>query len=113
MEKNRHLTWNKNIYWKLDILSCVLVLRNKKWFETACSKFSDIWEIIKKERVHGYSHRAPNSNKKQNILSTQLKPFSGCIINLDQENNCKIIPSSTSTSSNFQNIIKIDTEINI
>lgn len=113
MEKNKHLTWNKNIYWKLDILSCVLVLRNKKWFETACGKFSDIWEIIKKERVHGYSHRAPNSNKKQNTLSPQLKPFSGCIINLDQENNCKIIPSNTSISSNYQNIIKIDTEINI
>ena len=118
MEKNKHLTWNKNIYWKLDILSCVLVLRNKKWFHEASKKLSLIWNTIEKERKSGYSHRAPNSNKKQNTFSPQLKPFSGCIINLDENNNSKIVTHNgnsniQNSNSNIQNIIKIDTEIHL
>ena len=34
MEENNNLTWIRNIYWKLNIFSCVLVPRNKKWFES-------------------------------------------------------------------------------
>ena len=63
MTKNDELTWIKDIYWWLDEYSCVLVLRNKLWFENAISKIQDIWTIIEKERKTGYEHRLP---KKQN-----------------------------------------------
>jgi putative phage-type endonuclease len=53
------LTWVKNIYWKLDQLSCVLVMRNKFWFEYAKQDLYAIWSIIEKERKEGYAHRAP------------------------------------------------------
>ena len=111
MEKNKDLTWNKNIYWKLDVYSCVLVLRNKKWFDTAVEKLHDVWKIIEKERVTGYSHRAPKSSgRKSNYTSPVIKPFSGCVINIDFDNitineNAKSIEQSDNSS-----IIKISTE---
>ena len=35
MEQNSHMTWVSNCYWYLEDYSCVLVPRNKKWFESA------------------------------------------------------------------------------
>ena len=32
MKKNSDLMWVANVYWYLDEVSCVLVLRNKLWF---------------------------------------------------------------------------------
>ena len=87
MEKNKHLTWNKNIYWKLDVYSCVLVLRNKKWFDNAVIQMKKVWKIIEKERISGYEHRAPKSNKKTPNQSPLIKPFSGCLININDMNN--------------------------
>lgn len=62
-EKNKNSEWIRTIYWKLEKLSNVLVLRNKLWFETAVSKFRQIWETIEKERIDGYEHRAPKRRK--------------------------------------------------
>jgi hypothetical protein len=52
--------WIKNIYWKLEEMSCVLVCRNKKWFKDNVKELQHIWSIIEKERVSGFEHRAPN-----------------------------------------------------
>ena len=49
----------KTIYWKLDEFSCILVLRNKIWFNSIIKEMCSIWEIIEKERISGYDHRAP------------------------------------------------------
>jgi hypothetical protein len=59
MDKNSNLTWIKNIYWKLEQLSCVLVLRNKLWFKGAIPQLKNIWATIEKEKTSGYSHREP------------------------------------------------------
>lgn len=59
MEKTPTLNWVKNIYWKLDQLSCVLVLRNKLWFKTVIPELKTIWSIIEKEKKEDYSHRGP------------------------------------------------------
>ena len=58
------LTWIKNIYWRLDVYSCVLVLRDKEWFKKAVVKIKELWKIIEVEKVTGYEHRAP---KKRNV----------------------------------------------
>ena len=58
------LTWIKNIYWRLDVYSCVLVLRDKEWFKNAVIKMEELWKIIETEKVTGYEHRAP---KKRNV----------------------------------------------
>ena len=69
----------KSIYWKLETLSCVLVLRNRNWFENNIKSIEKVWEIIEKERITGYEHRAPNKKpKKENIANN----INGCLIQI-------------------------------
>ena len=88
MEKNRTLTWIKNIYWKLDQLSCVLVLRNKLWFSAVIPQLKEIWAIIEKEKHNGYSHREPKKNtnikvKKLYSADDEILMNSQCFINTE------------------------------
>ncbi len=55
----------KFIYWKLEKLSCVLVLRNKEWFKNNVGQLEKVWKIIENERVSGYEHRAPIKRVKK------------------------------------------------
>ena len=71
-------TYMKFIYWKLDVFSCVLVLRNKDWFKNNISQLEKVWKIIEQERVTGYEHRAPVKKEPE-------KPFTstgtqGCLL---------------------------------
>ena len=68
-------TFIKFIYWKLEKLSCVLVLRNKEWFESNIDKMANVWETIEKERITGYEHRAPNRQKRERSNSNNLNYF--------------------------------------
>lgn len=79
MERNSGLTWIKDIYWWLDEFSCILVLRNKLWFEHAISKIESVWSIIEKERKTGHEHRLP---KKQTRVSR-----SNSIVDTNNTNN--------------------------
>ena len=67
-------TWIKNIYWKVDIFSCVLVKRDREWFKKSVPQLQHIWNIIEKERVDGYEHRAP---KKRVIAGAGTSSTSG------------------------------------
>lgn len=59
-------------YWYLDEFSCVLVKRNKKWFEYAIPKIVNTWDTILRERVEGYEHRATKKQKQQiEVLSAE------------------------------------------
>jgi len=46
------------LYWYLDEYSCVLVERNRLWFQAARRPIEETWATILKERVSGYEHRA-------------------------------------------------------
>jgi len=61
-----NLTWIKNIYWRLEVYSCVLVLRNKEWFKNAVVKIEELWKIIETEKQTGFQHRAPKRNANSN-----------------------------------------------
>ena len=65
-------TYMKFIYWKLDVFSCVLVLRNKEWFKNNIPQLEKVWKIIEQERVTGYEHRAPAKKVKK---EEGCKPF--------------------------------------
>jgi putative phage-type endonuclease len=65
MEKHKNATWIKNIYWKLDEFSCILVLRNKLWFKHALPEIEKIWNIIQIEKENGYAHRAPKKRERK------------------------------------------------
>jgi putative phage-type endonuclease len=57
--------WICTHYWKVETISCVLVERNRQWFNDNLSGLADLWDTVLEERECGYEHRAPNSNKKQ------------------------------------------------
>jgi len=68
MEKHHNDMWCKNIYWWLDELSCVLVLRNKFWFNAAVPILTDLWKTIEYEKAHGYEHRSPHKRLKMDSV---------------------------------------------
>lgn len=83
----------KTIYWKLEVLSCILVLRNREWFKNNVPQLEKVWKIIEEERVTGYEHRAPVKKQKKETT----KPF----VNSTESQGCLL---------KFNKIIKVDTE---
>jgi hypothetical protein len=73
----------KTIYWKLEHISCVLVVRNREWFNSVVDELTELWTIIEKERINGYEHRAPNKKIKKEFnvldLSDQMAN-NGCLL---------------------------------
>ena len=65
-------TFLKFIYWKLEKLSCVLVLRNKEWFKNNVGQLEKVWKTIEQERISGYEHRAPTKKQKK---EQSTKPY--------------------------------------
>ena len=87
--QNEKMVWIKNIYWKLEKLSCVLVLRNRKWFQDNVGQIQKIWKTIEQERVTGYEHRAPVRKIKKEKDNVE-KPFindNGCLLLKIPSNN--------------------------
>ena len=79
--KEYNYTYMKFIYWKLEVFSCILVLRNKSWFKNNIPQLEKVWKIIEQERINGYEHRAP----AKKIKKEAEKPFTstnvqGCLL---------------------------------
>ena len=119
--------WMKDYYWKLDIVSCVLVCRNRQWFKDNIKELAEIWDIIVAERLSGFEHRAPNRKPKtiadintsfsSNSSST---PSSGCLLNFNKESGKITViktgaPPDTSTkpATNITPSISPITNLNI
>lgn len=106
------ITWIKNIYWRLDEISCVLVLRNKKWFRDNICKLDEIWKIIEKERKDGYEHRAPRKRSSVNPEINNVKPDTGCLLRINKDTGK--VTANANTNSNIENVFfkvnKITTE---
>lgn len=110
--------WLKNIYWKMDEVSIVLVKRNKKWFEAAEPILDDVWKLIEHEREYGYEHRAPR--KRSRTSKEQTSTTGGiCLIKLDEEPDVEMTiegPKNDSKEKNDSNeennivIMEIDTQ---
>jgi hypothetical protein len=83
----------KTIYWKLEVLSCILVLRNREWFKSNVLQLEKVWKIIEEERITGYQHRAPVKKQKKE----PSKPF----VNTNETQGCLL---------KFMKVIKVDTE---
>ena len=91
-------TFLKFIYWKLQVFSCILVLRKHDWFQNNIGQLEKVWKTIEEERVTGYEHRAPNKKPKKEysspFINTNNNESQGCLLK-------------------FNKIIKIDTEVNV
>jgi putative phage-type endonuclease len=81
----------KFIYWKLEKLSCVLVLRSRDWFSKNVGQLEKVWKTIEQERITGYEHRAPVKKTKKEYPT---KPY------IDNKDVC------------FLKVIKIDNNEN-
>jgi putative phage-type endonuclease len=69
-ELNETCVLNQIAGWYLDEYSCVIVPRNRKWFEAVRPKLIETWDTIVREREEGYSHREPK--KKMPKLNIDL-----------------------------------------
>lgn len=85
--KNKDLELLEYLYWKLDEVSCVTIVRNKKWFNEIIKEISEIWDTIIKERETGYEHRGPKRRRVESkkleecIEINVVKKPTGCLIN--------------------------------
>lgn len=105
MDENEDtMTWIKNIYWKLEQISCVLVQRNQKWFHDNVGAMKELWEIVEKERQTGFSHREPKKRAKK--ADSHEPVGSGCLISIKKNNDTVSCSPPVASSP----IIKIRTE---
>ena len=65
--------WIKNIFWKLEEYSCVLVLRNQLWFNENIGALERLWNIVLKERETGeWTSRGPQKRVKKEKESDKI-----------------------------------------
>jgi hypothetical protein len=69
-ENSGKYIWIKIVYWKLEVLSCILVSRNRSWFKNNLPQLQNIWNTILKERETGYNHRMPQKKQSAHSLAT-------------------------------------------
>lgn len=83
LEKNKHMTYVRNIYWKLEIISCVLVLRNKLWFKNIQPSIATFWNTLTLEKNNGSYINRLNAKQKTKYEDTKSQSDfykSGCLI---------------------------------
>jgi putative phage-type endonuclease len=109
-EQTEH-AWIRNIYWKVDQFSCVLVQRNQRWFQDNISTLQEVWKTIEYERANGFQHRAPARRTASTIskMNNQSENAgqSGCLISLDKETG----QVSVNTAASPPTIMAIDLKI--
>lgn len=88
--ENEGFTWISNLLWKLEKYSCVLVPRNKRWFNNNIYVLMNIWETIEKERLSGYEHRKPRKKEKTQPLINQ-QPGSGCLLKIEDSTKVTLL----------------------
>lgn len=68
--EHENKTWIQNLFWKLEEFSCVLVERNRLWFQQNIGELEALWKIVQEERITGSEHRAPNKRDSRTPAST-------------------------------------------
>jgi len=82
-EKNIDKEFIDFIYWKIEKISCILVMRNKFWFDSVVNDIEYFWKVIEKERSdNSYKERIKNKRKlelKDNRESNGFE-FGKCLL---------------------------------
>jgi len=105
---NKDLEFIGTIYWKLEKISCILVLRNKLWFNSVISSIEFFWNTLVEERENG-KYKERNAKKRKLKLEDEKSrsdfPKPGCLINsaLFEDEDKKKEPENL--------ILSVDTEI--
>jgi Co/Zn/Cd efflux system component len=101
--KDEYVLFN-TLYWYLDEFSCVLIKRNRLWFENALPKIKEAWNIILKERVEGYEHRASKKKIKTDIV-VEIVNNDKHIKNLPLSNHICLVKLSANESNIAQTLM--------
>jgi len=91
--KTENLILFTTLYWYLEEHSCVLIQRNREWFQQAIPKIQSIWKTIEKERMEGYEHRASKKKimKNQQITINQNSSNNYIIENMPLTNSICLV----------------------
>jgi putative phage-type endonuclease len=74
MEGTTERVWFKNVYWKLQTYSCVLVRRQTKWFQSVIGDMQQLWHTILDERISGqYVLRAAKKRPTKDIEDKKME----------------------------------------
>tara|TARA_Y100000389_G_scaffold152744_1_gene152805 strand:- start:9 stop:1478 length:1470 start_codon:yes stop_codon:yes gene_type:complete len=107
--RNRNIRFDKYIYWRLDVISNVLVLRNKMWFQYSLPLIADFWNNLLEEKASGkYKERIKKKRKLQSDDNKIRLGFSsgGCLIDMPNNTNSSggcLIDISDDTNYNNNN----------
>jgi len=85
LHNNNNKTYVRNIYWKLEVISCVLVLRNKLWFKNVQPLIEIFWSNLIDEKESGTYLERISKKQKMKYEETKEKsdfPKAGCLITL-------------------------------
>lgn len=86
--ESKGYVWYKNLYWELVTASCVLVRRNRRWFESVIGDFDQFWKrvLYYREREDEWLEwkrlNAPASRVRLSSADGkgQDEPSAGCIL---------------------------------
>ena len=82
---NKDLIFINTLYWKLEVISCVLVLRNKYWFNEILPNIEIFWNNLVNERESGNYKERISKKRKLKMEDEKLRsdfPSGGCLINI-------------------------------
>ena len=110
LHENLHLNFIKTIYWCLEKVSCILVLRNNEWFRNSIGQMKNVWGQVLIDRERGYAHRAPNKRERKNTIdltdeTRDLNNPPKCLIadssDDEKQPECLIMDSSDDEADDF------------
>ena len=80
IDENIDIEFVRFIFWKLEYISCILVLRNKIWFKSVLPNIQRFWDILQEEKNNGsYKERL---SKKPKIEYKHELSDQGCLIDI-------------------------------
>jgi putative phage-type endonuclease len=83
LDAHPQYTLYDTLYWYLDEMSCITIERNRKWFEQAVVKLTEIKTTIDHETVTGFQHRL--STRSTKLQKSAQPPI--CLVKLDENGN--------------------------
>ena len=86
LSKNATKKYVSNIYWKLEVISCVLVMRNNLWFKNALPYIEIFWNNLVHERKSGEYKTRLSKKQKMRYEHDKLHsdfPLPGCLLDFD------------------------------
>ena len=106
--KNNNI-FDKFIYWRLDVISCILILRNKLWFNKIVPLIDNFWNnLLEEKHTEKYKDRIKKKRKLEREDNRVRNGFSqqGCLIDIDLNN--KQILNEEKEPNNY--VINVNTD---